>query len=61
MSSLDVRLTVSEAIVIMRAISAQQWREPDADKRDDLELIRLKIYDMLPPTRAEVITLDRCA
>jgi hypothetical protein len=61
MSSIDVRLTVNEAIVIMRAISAQQWREPDAEKRDDLEMLRLKLYDRLPPTRGDVITLDRCA
>jgi hypothetical protein len=60
-SSIEVRLTVDEAIVIIRAVSAQRWREADAEKRDDLELLRLKLYDVLPRTQADVITLRRCA
>jgi hypothetical protein len=45
MMLIDVRFTVAEAITLMRTISAKQWRETDAEKWDDLELLRLRLYE----------------
>ena len=47
MFTIDVRFTIDEAISLMRAVAAKQLTEHDAGKRDDLELIRLKLYDRI--------------
>jgi hypothetical protein len=56
MLTVDVRLSIDEAIALMRAIAAKQWTE--AEKRDDLELIRLKLYDRIYHRRADTIRID---
>ena len=58
MFTVDVRLSIDEAIALMRAIAAKQWTESDAEKRDDLELIRLKLYDRIYHRQAETIRID---
>jgi hypothetical protein len=58
MLTIDVRFTTDEAISLMRAIAAKKVREPDADKRDDLELIRLRLYDRLYHGQSEPIRID---
>ena len=58
MFTIDVRFTADEAISLMRAIAAKQWTEPDAEKRDDLELIRLRLYDRLYHGQPEPIRID---
>ncbi|HYZ85339.1 MAG TPA: hypothetical protein VE621_13095 [Bryobacteraceae bacterium] len=45
MFTVHVQFTVDEAISLMRAIAAKQWAEADEEKREDLELVRLKLYD----------------
>jgi hypothetical protein len=47
MFTLNVSFTADEAISLMRVIAAKQWTERDVEKRDDLELIRLRLYDGL--------------
>jgi hypothetical protein len=61
MRTVDVRLSIDEAIALMRAIAAKQWTESDAEKRDDLELIRQKLYDRIYQRRAETIRIDLAA
>jgi hypothetical protein len=58
MFTVDVRLSIDEATALMRAIAKKQWTESDAEKRDDLELIRLKLYDKIYNRRAETIRID---
>lgn len=58
MLTIDVRLTVGEAISLMRAVAAKQWRETDAEERDDLELLRLKLYDSVYQHQPETIRID---
>jgi len=59
MLTIDVRLTVEEAIFLMRAVAAKQRTEPDAAVRDDLELLRLKLYESTYPRQSEPIRIDR--
>jgi hypothetical protein len=61
MFTVDVRLTIDETIALMRAVAAKQWTETDAKKRDDLELIRLKLYDRIYHRRVETIRIDLAA
>jgi hypothetical protein len=61
MLTVDVRLSIDEAIALMQAIAAKQWTECDAEKRDDLELIRQKLYDRIYQRRAEAIRIDLAA
>ena len=58
MFTIDVPLTADEAISLMRIIAAKQWTERDAEKRDDLELIRLRLYDRVYHDRREPIRID---
>ena len=58
MFTIDVPLTADEAISLMRVIAAKQWTERDAEKRDDLELIRLRLYDRLYHGQPETIRID---
>jgi hypothetical protein len=58
MLTIDIRLTVEEASSLMRAVAASQWREADAEKRDDLELLRLKLYDSIYQHHPETIRID---
>ena len=59
MLTIDVRLTVEEAIFLMRAVAAKQRTQPDAAVRDDLELLRLKLYDSTYPRQSEPTRIDR--
>jgi hypothetical protein len=59
MLTIDVRLTVEEAISLMRALAAKRWTETDAEKRDDLELLRLKLYDSVYQRQPETIKIDQ--
>ena len=59
MLNIDVRLTVDEAIALMRAVAAKQWAERDPEKRDELELIRLKLYDKVYDGYPDPIVIDR--
>jgi hypothetical protein len=43
----------------MRAVAAKQYTELDIDKRDELELIRLKLYDRLYHRQRQTIRIDR--
>jgi hypothetical protein len=61
MFTIDVRLTRDEAISLMRAVAARQRTEPDPDKRDDLELIRLKLYDRIYHRQRETIRMKLAA
>ncbi|MDX2150592.1 MAG: hypothetical protein SFV54_07650 [Bryobacteraceae bacterium] len=47
MVTIDVRLTVDEAHSLMRAIAAKEWAERDASRREELELLRTKLYDSI--------------
>ena len=58
MLTIDVRLTVEEAISLMRAVAAKRWTETDAEKRDDLELLRLKLYGSVYQRQPEPINID---
>ena len=58
MFTIDVPLTADEAISLMRVIAAKQWTERDAEKRDDLELIRLRLYDRLYHGQPQTIRID---
>ena len=57
MFTIDVPLTADEAISLMRVIAAKQWTERDPEKRDDLELIRLKLYDTIYHGQPETIRI----
>ena len=57
MFTIDVPLTADEAIFLMRVIAAKQWTERDPEKRDDLELIRLKLYDRIYHGQPETIRI----
>lgn len=58
MFTIDVPLTADEAVSLMRMIAAKQWTEASAEKRDDLELIRLRLYDRVYHNRREPIRID---
>jgi hypothetical protein len=58
MFTIDVRLTLDEAISVLRAVAAKERTEPDPEKRDDLELIRLNFYHRIYHGRPETIRID---
>jgi hypothetical protein len=58
MFTIDVALTVGQAISVMRAIAAKEWMEPDVSKRDDLEMIRLAIYERVYHCQPQTIGMD---
>ena len=55
---LTVHLRVEEAVILMRALAATQWRESDTEKQDDLELLRLRLYDSIYHSQRETIRID---
>ena len=57
MFTVDVRLTTDEAISLMPN-RREAMDGTDAEKRDDLELIRLRLYDRIYHRRAETIRID---
>ena len=55
MFTIEVPLTADEAISLMRVLAAKQWTERNKEKRDDLELIRLRLYHCQPePIRIDM-------
>jgi hypothetical protein len=58
MLTINIRLTVEEVIFLMRAVAAKRWSEAGAEKRDDLELLRLKLYDSVYQRQPETIRID---
>ena len=57
MFTIDVRFTIQEAVALMRAIAAKGWTETDPEKRDDLELLRLRLYEKVYRSPA-IISID---
>jgi hypothetical protein len=55
--TIDVRFTIQEAVALMRAIAARQWTETDPEKRDDLELLRLRLYEKVYRSPA-IVSID---
>jgi hypothetical protein len=61
MFTIDIRFTVDEAITLMRVIAAKESRENDTEKRDDLELIRLRLYDQVYHRPVAAVRMDLAA
>src|SRR5579863_9364215 len=57
MFTIDVRFTIQEAVALMQAIAAKRWTETDPEKRDDLELLRLRLYEKVYRSPA-IISID---
>ena len=57
MFTIDVRLTIQEAVALMRAIAARQWTETDPEKRDDLEVLRLRLSEKIHRSPA-IVSID---
>jgi hypothetical protein len=57
MFTIDLRFTIQEALALMRVIAAKQWTETDPEKRDDLELLRLRLYEKVYRSPA-IVSID---